>query len=360
VKTTADIAAARILAQRLAGPAVGGPTDAVGHLVGVQGQALPGALVSVALRTADRDLSAVAAALADGQLVRSWTQRGTIHLVRAADLGWVLNLTGERMLASTRRRRAELGIDSEMFDRAADIVTELIRSQGPVPRAALLEALQPLGVSNVPGREYHLITMLAMRQVVAQGPLANGSRADQLFVLNADWIGEARAMSRADAVVEWMTRYAIGHGPVTAADAARWTGLPLTDARAGLAAGRGAGAIDGTEIDGAAYFHAPDLPDRLTDHRAEALEMQLLPGFDELILGYKDRTPTIAAADEGLISPGGNGVFRATVIHRARAVGTWVRSPRATGPRVLITPFPRRRVNQRLAERAAKRHPAFQ
>jgi hypothetical protein len=359
VQTTDDIAAARILAQGLAGPAVGGPTDAVGHLVGVQGQALPGALVSVALRTADRDLSAVAAALADGALVRSWTQRGTIHLVRAADLGWVLNLTGERMLASTRRRRAELGIDSEMFDRAADIVTELIRSQGPVPRAALLEALQPLGVSTVPGREYHLITMLAMRQVVAQGPLANGSRADQLFVLNADWIGEARAMSRADAVAEWMTRYAIGHGPVTAADAARWTGLPVSDARTGLAAGRGTGALGTSEIDGVTYFHAPDLPDRLSEHREEALEMHLLPGFDELILGYKDRTPTIAAADEGLITPGGNGVFRATVIHRARAVGTWVRSPRATGPRVLITPFPRRRVNQRLAERAAKQHPGF-
>ncbi len=360
MKTTDDIAAARLLALRLAGPLVGGPTEAVGHLVGVQGQALPGALASVALRTANRELSAVAAALADGSLVRSWTQRGTIHLVRAVDLGWILNLTGERMLTSTRRRRAELGIDSEMFDRATDIATALIRSQGPVTRAALLEALQPLGVSDVQGREYHLITMLAMRQVVAQGPLANGGRTEQLYVLNADWIGPTRAMSRADAVAEWMTRYAIGHGPVTAADAARWTGLPVTDARAGLAAGRDASALTSTEIDGVTYFHTPDLPDRLSEHRAEALELHLLPGFDELILGYKDRTPTIAAADEGLITPGGNGVFRATVIHRARAVGTWVRSPRATGPRVLVTPFPRRRINQRLAERAAKRHPAFQ
>jgi hypothetical protein len=297
MKTTDDVSAARIIALGLAGPAVGGPADVVRHLVCVQAQALPGALIAVALRTADRDPTAVAAALADGSLVRSWTQRGTIHLVPAADLGWILELTGERMLKSTSRRRAELGIDDEMFDRARDIVTDPIREQGPVTRAALLAALQPVGVGEVPGREYHLITMLAMRQVIAQGPLGDGGRIEQLFVLNADWIGAPRAKPRAEAVAEWMTRYALGHGPVTAADAARWTGLPLSDVRAGLAAGLDTGALTSTEIDGMVYLHAPDLPDRLAEHRAEAHDMHLLPGFDELIIGYKDRTATITAAD---------------------------------------------------------------
>jgi hypothetical protein len=359
MKTPDDISAARIIALGLAGPAVGGPADVVRHLVCIQAQALPGSLIAVALRTADRDPTAVAAALADGSVVRSWTQRGTIHLVPAADLGWILGLTADRMLQSTSRRKNELGIDGEMFDRATDIVTELIRARGPVTRAALVTALQPLGISDVPGREYHLITMLAMRQVIAQGPLVNGGRTEQLFVLNEDWIAAPRTVPRVEAVAEWMTRYAIGHGPVTAADAARWTGLPLSDARAGLAAGLDVGALASTEIDGAIYLHAPDLPDRLAEHRAEADDMHLLPGFDELIIGYKDRTPTITAADERLVVPGGNGVFRATVVHRSRAVGTWTRSPRASGPLVLLTPFPGRRINQRLAERAARRHPAF-
>lgn len=359
MKTTADIAAARIIALGLAGPAPGGPLDVARHLVCVQGQALPGTLTSVALRTAGRDPAAVAAALADGSLVRSWTQRGTVHLVPSADLGWILNLTGERMLKSSAKRRAELGIDSEMFDAAAALVTDLIRERGPVTRAALLAALQPLGIGDLPGREYHLITMLSMRQLIAQGPLADGGRAEQLFVLNADWVGPTRTLARADAVAEWMTRYAAGHGPVTVADAARWTGLPLADARAGLAAGRDTGTLAATEIEGATFFHAADLPDRLAAHRDEAQEMLLLPGFDELILGYKDRTPTLAAADERLVVPGGNGIFKATVIRRARAVGTWVRSPRATGPRALISPFPGRRINQRIAARTVRRHPAF-
>lgn len=363
MKTTDDIAAARVLALGLAGPLPGDglrvPIDVVRELVCTQAQALPGALASVAMRTTARSMTEVAGALADGRVVRTWTQRHTIHFVAASDLGWILDLTGRRMLKATAKRRAELGIDAEMFDRARDIVTDLIRERGPASRTALLDALGPLGVGDVPGRPYHLITMLAISRVIAQGPLVEGSCSQQLFVLNDDWIGPARSMPRREAVAEWMTRYALGHGPVTVADAARWTGLPVSEARAGLAAGLDSGALATTEIAGARYFHAPDLPDRLAAHRARALEMLLLPGFDELILGYKDRTATLAADDERRVVPGGNGVFKATVIHRSRAVGTWVRSPLATGPRVAITPFPGRRINRRVAERVARDHPSF-
>jgi hypothetical protein len=359
MRTALDIAAARIIALGIAGPPPGDAVDVARHLVCTQAQALPGAIAAIAMRTASRDPAAVAAALADGRLVRSWTQRGTIHIVAAADLGWILELTGERMLKSSTKRRAELGIDDTMFDRAVDITTALIRERGPVSRATLLTALGPLGVGDVPGREYHLITMLAMRQVVAQGPLADGVRTEQLFVLNADWIGRARALERNAAVAEWMTRYAVGHGPVTVADAARWTGLTLSDARAGLAAGIDSGTLATSTVDGVDYFHAADLPDRLAEYRDAALQMHLLPGFDELILGYRDRSATIAADDELLVVPGRNGVFRATVIQGARAVGTWTRSTRSSGPRAVVTPFPGRRINQRVAERATRQHPAF-
>lgn len=359
MRTTDDIAAARIIALGLAGPSLGGPLDVARHLVCTQAQALPGALTSIALRTADRDPQAVAAALADGRVVRSWTQRGTIHLLAAEDLGWVLSLTAERMLKSTAKRRAELGVDTAMIDRAAAIVTATIRERGPVTRAQLVEALQSVGVSEIPGREYHVITALSMRQVIAQGPLADGNRTEQLFVLNEEWIGAPRSLPREVAVTEWMTRYAAGHGPVTVADAARWTGLTVADARAGLENGRGAGSLTTSKVDGVEYYFAPGLPEALQSHRAAAHDMLLIPGFDELILGYRDRTPTLSVEDERLVVPGSNGIFRATIIHRTRAVGTWTRSTRRSGPRAILSPFPGRRINQRLAARAVRQHPAF-
>lgn len=363
MRSDADISAARLVALGLAGTPRSDAVDAVNHLVCAQGQVLTGAIASVALRTSARDPAAVGAALNDGQLVRSWTQRGTIHLVRASDVGWILDLTADRMLRSAARRRSELGIDEAMYERSADLATELIRERGPVTRTELLAALEPVGVGDVSGREYHLITMLAMRQVLVQGPLelpADGStRTAQLFALSADWIRDPRRLGRSEAVAELMTRYAAGHGPATEADAARWAGLPVTDARAGLAAGLDSGALSAIEIDGQRYFHAPELPDDLAEHRAEANGMFLLPGFDELILGYKNRTATLAAADEPLVVPGGNGVFKNTVIWRTRAVGTWLRSPRVSGPAVDVTPFPGRRFDARALATAARSHPAF-
>lgn len=363
MRTAEDISTARLVALGLAGPRRDTALDVVTHLVCTQAQLLPGALVSVALRMSGRDPADVRAALNDGSLVRSWTQRGTIHLVGAADVGWILDLTADRMIRSMARRRAELGVDDAMYRRAEVLATELIRERGPVTRAELLAAMKPLGVDEVAGRAYYLIAMLLMRQVLVQGPLqaAQGGTAQsaQLFVLFSEWITGARRLDHTEAVAELMTRYAVGHGPATEADAARWTGLPVTEARAGLAAGLDSGALGVTEIEGQRFFHAPELPDALADHRAEAQGMFLLPGFDELILGYKDRTATLAAAHENLIVPGGNGIFKNTVIWRGRAVGTWLRSPRASGPPIEVTPFPGRRFDARALARATRSHPAF-
>lgn len=370
MQTDADVSAARILAQGLAGPTDRGPLQAVTGLVCLQAQALSGALCSVALRTADRDLAAVCRALDRGGIVRSWTQRGTIHLVAAADLGWILDLTAGRMLRTAARRRAELGIDDAMIDRARDIVTRLIGGEGPVTRSALLAALAPLGVAAVPGRGYHVIAELAMRQVIVHGPLASGAgtgRAaagvEQLIALTERWTRPGPRHDREEALAELMTRYVRGHGPATAADAARWAGLALTDARTGIAAGVASRAVAATQVGDATYFHAAELPDLLAAHRQDAQDLLLLPGFDELILGYADRSATLAQADEALVVPGRNGMFRNTVVHRTRAVGTWTRAPRGTSRGaarpVAVEAFPGRRVNLRAVQRAARRHPAL-
>lgn len=51
--------------------------------------------------------------------------------------------------------------------------------------------------------------------------------------------------------------------------------------------------------------------------------MHLLPGFDEIVLGYADRSMTVPPEFADRIVPGGNGVFRPTVIADGVAVGTW-------------------------------------
>jgi hypothetical protein len=106
---TADqISLLRLVAQRIAGPGLAGPTEAVRALAAMQAQDYPGVLTSVALRTASRSRKEVVAALDAGEVVKSWPMRGTLHLVTARDLPWMLRLLAPRVLAGAAVRRARL------------------------------------------------------------------------------------------------------------------------------------------------------------------------------------------------------------------------------------------------------------
>jgi hypothetical protein len=129
-------------------------------------------------------------------------------------------------------------------------------------------------------------------------------------------VREPRALEPEEALREFALRYALGHGPVTARDFAWWSSLTLTDARAGLAAA--ADELETLQHDGQTYYLRPGL-------EPAPRAVHLLPGFDEFILGYTDRTAQLAPEHWLTIVPGGNGMFLPTMVVQGRVVGTWRR-----------------------------------
>jgi Winged helix DNA-binding domain len=77
------------------------------------------------------------------------------------------------------------------------------------------------------------------------------------------------------------------------------------------------------EVDGREHLMSPETPELLAEHRADAERLLLLPGFDELVLGYADRSCTVPPEFADRIVPGNNGVFRPTVVVAGRVLGTW-------------------------------------
>jgi hypothetical protein len=111
----------------------------------------------------------------------------------------------------------------------------------------------------------------------------------------------------------------------------------VTEARAGLAA-----VLENLatlEVDGTEYLMDASTPDLLADHRAEACGTFLLPGFDEFVLGYGDRSAVVAPEHFQQIVPGNNGMFRSTVVHQGRIVGTWGWSGRGAQRTLAPTPL---------------------
>jgi hypothetical protein len=332
--TLHEVALLRLVAQRIAGPPAPTATDAVRSLAAVQAQDLPGALTSVALRTAGRRRSDVTAALDAGAVVRSWPMRGTLHLVAAEDLPWLLELLRPRiqMLGSSRWRQLEL--TERDVARADELVDAALRGGRRLPRKALLAALDDGGVPTTGQRGVHLLGHLARAGRICLGPTDGG---EQLFVLLDEWVPEPRRLDRDEALGELALRYFLGHGPATVPDLVRWAGSTLRDVRAGLAVARPRLAC--LEVDGTEYLLDPETPERLAAVREEARGTFLLPGFDEFVLGYGDRGAVVDPAFAERIVPGGNGMFRSTVVSNGRIVGTWRYAGSGARRTVTATPF---------------------
>jgi len=89
------------------------------------------------------------------------------------------------------------------------------------------------------------------------------------------------------------------------------------------------------EVEGRKYFVATEA----ADVPAQADGLRLLPGFDEFLLGYRDRSSVLAPEHSQAIVPGGNGMFKATIVVGGEVVGTWGRSVGQRGVVVAAAPF---------------------
>ena len=280
-----------------------------------QGQDLPGVLASIAARTTSGDLDEVRRAFDAGEVVRSWPMRRTLHVVPAADLAWMLPLATARPLAEAAKRRAQFGLADETVERAGEVAREALTGGGRLTRAELAAHWAEAGLVQDSAHVTHTISVLAMRGLLTYGPFV--SAKEQALVLLDEWVPQPRRPDRDEALAQWARQYFTGHGPARRQDFARWTGLPAADARTALE-----GARDHLVTDDDGMFLAPDTAERLAAAEDPGAEL-LLPGFDEFVLGYGDRSEILDAEHADRIVPGGNGMFHPTVVRDGRVVGTW-------------------------------------
>ena len=321
--TAAQLRRRRAAAQLLAGGGATSAAGAVTHLLAVQAQDLRAARLALRARGAARAASDVDAALDDRSLVVAWLMRGTLHLVAREDYGWLHALTAGQTAPAIRRRLGQLGVGEGDAERAVGVIERSLADEGPLARRALAARLRDAGLPAEGQAVPHLLGLAAGRGLILLGPIVDGEHA---FALTRDWLGAAGRTAEADAArAELARRYLLGHGPATAADLAAWSGLGLRDARAALAAIAGELAADAELVD-LARRSAP--PARVPP--------RLLGAFDPYLLGWKDRSFAVEAADARRVHPGG-GIVRATAVAGGRVVGVWT----MPGGRVALERFAR-------------------
>ena len=341
----------RLAAQGIARPTAKSPEQVVTRLGALQAQDHPGALWSIGLRMVNATRTEVERAIAERTIVRTWPMRGTLHFVSAADAGWMLDLLASRVMRGAAGRYRQLELDDATFRRIRT-VTRRAHSHTPMmTRSTLFAAINAAGVSTAGQRGIHLIRHLCMEGLLCQGPHAE---KEPTFVLMEDWVRESRTVSRDEALQLLAERYFTSHGPASVRDFANWTGLPLTDARTALQLAKPS--LASIERSGDELWMSSAL-DELTE---QSHSVHLLPGFDEYLLGYRDRSAVLEAGHMERIVPGGNGVFQATLVVDGMVRGTWRRSIRGGAMRLGVTPFVRLSAAMKKATAAAAhRYAAF-
>ena len=296
-KSAQPLLAARLSAQLLAGERARDPVAVAERILAVQGQDPRGFRLAVRARTNGVTAADVDRALtADRSLLVTWLNRGTLHLVRSEDYPLIQAVTTPPLRTSSQRRLAQEGFPPDDAERAVAAIVEALAADGPLSSRELRERLGARGIRAEGQALYHLLFKASLDGLVVRGPMAGKQHA---YVLVEDWLPRAKPVDRDRALPEFARRYLAGHGPATDRDLARWAGIPLRDARAGLAAAGPPPKMD-----------RPELP-----------PPRLLGAFEPCLLGWTSREDIVGSEPKNLVTVGG--MFYPFAMVRGQAVARW-------------------------------------
>lgn len=328
-KVILNIPCFRLYNQRIAGTGCGNPGELVKYLLAMQAQDHAGAKWSIGVRLPDATDADVDKAIADRDIVRTWLMRGTLHFVAAEDIHWLLGLVAPRIIAGSATRHQQLDLDNGTFAHCKDIFSNALQGGKQLTRSDMYGLLEKEHISTTGQRGYHILWWAALEGLICFGP-QDGKQ--QTFVLLDEWVPKKKILGRDQALAELARRYFASRGPATLQDFVWWSGLKITEAQAGLLAV--ASELEQFTVDGQTYWMPSD-----TVNVCEKMQrIYLLPGFDEYMLGYKDRTAILDPQYAHQTVPWNNGMFSSTIVMDGRITGTWRRTFKKGS--VIIKPQP--------------------
>ncbi|HEV7757590.1 MAG TPA: winged helix DNA-binding domain-containing protein [Acidimicrobiales bacterium] len=308
-----------------------GADEAIGRLVGLQAQAPNPPYVGLWTRLAGFEFAELTRLLHERVVVRSAVMRGTLHLLTADDYLAVRALTQpvlERGLMGAYGRSLA-GLDpAEVAELGRTVLSD---------EAVTLEngRLGDLLAVRWPDRERQALTNAVRARVplIHVPPAGTWGHHKSAHLRPVEtWLG--RPLDAGARLDELVLRYLAAFGPATANDMQAWSGLTrLREVTDGL----GDRLVRLQDADGRELLDLPDAPRPHDDTPAPA---RLLPEFDNILIGYADRTRIISDEHRRVVFTK-NGQIRATIVVDGVVQGMWkIERARGTAT-VAVQPFVR-------------------
>ena len=289
--------------QRLAGQHLLAPTDTqtvVKDLCGVQTQFLNHALHGLSIRCTDVNT--------DG-LIKSWTNRGTMHLFSADDLPLFLHEGRTHFLRPVDTLESDVYISADRKAYFADLIVDAV-SQGIDEREALKAVCEKAGMTESESQSLFDPWGGTIRALCEAGRICHKVQEKKAYQLCPAF----EPMAEEPARIELARRYFTHFGPATVKDAAYFFGTTQTKVKSWLKQ------LPVTEAtpDGKSYFYidnslsAGELPDCL-----------FLAGFDQLMLGYEKTESLFLPRDHMRQIFNLAGIVRPAILTNGTVTGWW-------------------------------------
>lgn len=257
----------QIKLRRLGGQHFLYPSDTqtvVQNLCGVQCQFLSHALHGLQLRCGE---------VATDHLIKTWTLRGTMHLIHTQDLPLFLHEGRSHFLRPVDTMQSDAYINTKRKVYFADLILDAV-TQGADTRENLKNLCEAAGMTEVESKSLFDPWGGTIRALCESGRLCHKVQEKKAYMLCPPFT----PMEEAPARIEMIRRYFTHFGPATIKDAAYFFGTTQAKVKTWMAQLP----LQKATLEGKAYFYIDNtLP---SEHLPKCL---FLAGFDQLMLGYE-------------------------------------------------------------------------
>ncbi len=225
--------------------------------------------------------------------IKSWFMRGTVHIIPTDEYPIYRNALKRSMLRDWNRTLERVGGPSP--PEVAELIKGILEAleEDPLTKREVGEKMGEL-LARYEEREGRRLLSRTIRGLSYQGLLCHAQPTgpwyhfrENRFARIDRWFHPLKEIDENQAKRELLLRYFRGYGPATVQDFAYWAGLRVSEARGALALARDE--LVEVEVEGAqGQFWS--LEEDLDGGQFDEPPPHLLPAFDPLLMGHKDKS----------------------------------------------------------------------
>ncbi|MES2131472.1 MAG: winged helix DNA-binding domain-containing protein [Bacteroidota bacterium] len=312
--TLADIAKLRLISQQIDSSDFESAADMVKWLGAIQAQEYAQSKWSIGLRLQHLTDSIIEKEISDAHILRTHLLRPTWHFIAAEDIRWMLKLTAPRVNAVNAYMYRKTEIDAKTFNRCHDIITKALQGNKHLTREQLNSEFAK---KNIMADGVKLACLLMHAEL--EGLICNGITQGKQFTyaLLEERVPAQKEKTYDESLAELTQRYFKSRGPATLKDYSTWSGLTLAECKKGLEIVKSH--FTSKTVENETYYFDP----AILDAKKINSRVELLPIYDEFIMGYKDRDAILQHKNTLNSKP--FSVFDPTILYEGQIMGTWKR-----------------------------------